>query len=115
MAVNTSFQPNDRGTLTISVTTSSANNALVRSPTSGVFQVRIYNAGPSLVFVRFAEPSVSSAGVYADGSSVAATNADIPIPAGNTETFTLDSSTSRIACLTASSTATLYVTTGEGL
>jgi hypothetical protein len=115
MATYTSFLPNDRGTLTVSVTSASANNALLRAPTSGVFQVRVYNAGSALVFIRFGEVTVNSAGTVDLATTVAATTADIPIAAGNTETFTVDSGTTRIAALTASGTATLYVTTGEGM
>jgi hypothetical protein len=115
MATYTSFLPNDRGTLTVSVTSTSANNALLRAPASGVFQVRVYNVGSALVFIRFAEVTVNSAGVVDLATTVEATNADIPIPPLSVSIFTVDSGTTRIAAITASSTATLYVTTGEGL
>lgn len=115
MAVFASFSPYDRATLTISVTTSSANTGLTRTPASGSYQVRVYNAGAALVFVRFAGVTVASNGTVTDGTAVTATTADIPIPAGNTETFTVDGGISRIATIAASGTATLYVSAGEGI
>jgi PKD repeat protein len=60
------------------------------------------NAGPSTVFVR-----------WGTGAQTALTT-DMPILAGSVEVFTTSPLVDTIAAITASSTATLYITCGEG-
>ncbi len=100
------FAPVDDATASISVTTSSAA-ALIKGAPMGEYQLRIYNAGSSTAF-------------YALGSStVTAAVTDVPIPSGAIEVITItnpqQNPVTHIAAITASSTATLYVTTGNGI
>lgn len=108
------FTPNYSKTKSISVTNSSSSATLDATdvastptnpgagPSGGNNVMRILNAGPSTVFVRF--------GV---GAQTAVTT-DMPILAGSVELFTKTPATDTVAAITASSTATLYITCGEG-
>lgn len=82
-------------TSTLAASTTSASVSIDPYATA----VRVLNAGSQLAFIRFAGT---------------ATTADLPIPSGATEVFTKNGAAS-IAAITAASTTTLYVTTGEGL
>jgi hypothetical protein len=64
---------------------------------------RVYNAGPSLAFIRFST-----------GAATALTT-DMPMPAGGVETFTKGSADTVAAICGAAGTASLYFTNGEGL
>ena len=102
------FVANDASTVTISATSSTSTTALT-SPAKGLFQVRLYNAGTKVVFVRFGT----------SGSVVAAIT-DIPIPPGALEVMSLEGNTSApithiAAICAATETTTLYVTTGIGI
>ncbi len=93
-------------TTTVSVTNTTGTTILKGPPNPS--SVRLYNAGSALVFFR------------AGGSDVVATTGDTPLPAGAIEVFDLTSSAGRngfthIAAITPSSTATLYVTCGQGM
>lgn len=98
------FAPNDNATSSVSATTSTASSALKRVPT-GPFSLRLYNAGAVAVFYRLG------------GSAVTAAATDVPLAAGATEVITVNSTDkdplTHIAAITASSTATLYATTGQ--
>lgn len=96
--MGTPFTPGATTPVSCSVTT--ANGAF-----SGTGKtVRIYNSGAVPVFFKLV---TSSAGTAA--------TTDTPIGAGVTETFTRDpGSHTHIAAITASSTATLYATVGDG-
>ena len=99
------FHPIPGSTISISATTSSASAAFKISRTDR-FQVRLYNAGAATVFVN------------RGGSSVAATTSSMPIPSGAVEVLTFDNHpadpVTHVAAITASGTATLYATQGEG-
>lgn len=84
-------------TVSLAVTTTTGRVATVGDAST----IRIYNAGTATVFVKFG------------GSSVTAATTDMPIPAGVVETFRTGTLT-HVAAITASGTATLYVTSGEG-
>lgn len=89
-------------TQTISVTNASASITFAAGQGLEMGAVRLVNAGASTVFVRW--------GVGAQ-TAVAAT--DMPILSGTTEVFAKGLA-DHLAAITASSTATLYVTCGEG-
>jgi hypothetical protein len=100
------FAPVDDATASISVTTTTARAAIDGAP-QGEFQLRLYNAGTATAF-------------YALGnSSVEAAATDVPLPSGAIEVITItnpqQNPVTHIAAITASSTATLYVTTGNGI
>lgn len=100
------FTPVDDATLAIVATTASASAAIKRQPT-GAHQLRLYNAGSATVFWA------------AGGAGVTAETTDVPLPGGAIEVVTLSNATAaaatHIAAITASGTATLYLTTGQGL
>lgn len=85
-------------TTTISATTSSAATTLTGAPQSGPYQVRIYNSGTVVVFLRI---------------GATATTGDIPLAPGVPEVFTLDNG-QVISTITASGAATVYATVGNG-
>jgi hypothetical protein len=95
------FAPISAGTSTISITTSSAATQV--NPAPGSLRMRLYNAGPSTIFVEFGNAGVTAA--VATG---------LPIPAGQTESFSFGRAT-HLAAITAAGTATLYATPGEGV
>lgn len=98
------FRPVAGQTSSISATAASSRVAVPGGGMNGT--VRVVNSGSVTVFVRFGTSSVT-----------ATTNTDIPILAGAAESldFTSDDGTAvYIAAITASSTATVYVTRGQG-
>lgn len=99
------FGPAGSATVALAVTTASARVAYQ----SGIknHRVRIYNAGTSDVAVEFGDATVVA--VFPTNS----TGAGMVIPAGAVEV--LSSSTSNLAAITSSGTATLYITPGEGI
>ena len=101
------FTPAPAGTSSIAATTSSGLRAAIRQQPTGSHQLRLFNAGPNTAFWTFGDGAVS------------ATTADIPLPAGAIEVVTLSNPsgapTSHVSAITASGTATLYLTTGQGL
>lgn len=66
--------------------------------------VRIYNAGAATVFINFGISTVE-----------AATATSIPVPAGAIEVYSVGPSVTHVAGITASGTATLYATLGQGI
>lgn len=100
MLSNSSFKPLPGQTKTISATTSSSSVNFVAQGKSR--QVRIFNSGSSTVFIRFGK-----------GTAAALVASDMAIPSGAIEVFNLGLYDT-IAGITATSTATVYVTLGEG-
>jgi hypothetical protein len=86
-------------------TTSIAATATSASATVNGYakSVRLYNKGPNTAFVKF--------GVGA----TTATASDMPLPAGAIETFSKDRADTIAAICAATETATVYVTSGEGM
>ena len=92
---NRPFQA-DGATITLAVTTSSAGSTA--APTNSA-QVRVYNAGPNLCFIRFGQGTMT------------ATTSDMPLAVGATEIFTKGGA-SGVAAICGTGTATVYVTPG---
>jgi len=82
-----------QGSATISATSSSSSV----NPTGNGQMVRVYNAGSATAFVAI---------------GTTATTSDMPMPSGNVEYLSVAPGTA-IAAITASSTATVYVTRCE--
>ncbi len=103
----TPFRPIPNGTISLAAATSSASAALAGTPRSGRFQVRIVCTGSTPFFLRFGVAGLS------------ASTADIPFPAPCDEVLTVanrdDNPITHVAGLTASGTATVYLTTGDGI
>lgn len=78
---------------------SASTTALRQEP----MQVRIYNAGPNDVFVRFGT-----------GAMTAVVSIDMPVPAGAVEVFTKTAAGTVAGICAGTGTATLYLTAGEG-
>lgn len=98
------FTPYGLDTVSLSATTTTGSVELnLRSGSIAGAVVRVYNDGPDTVFVQFG------------GSSVAATTSNMPVPSGAIETFSIGPKITHMAGITASGTATVYVTAGEGL
>lgn len=97
------FAPRPAGTDTLAVTTSSDRTRFHDAGTGKPGSVRLYNAGSATVFCEFGGSEV-----------VAAVASGFPLPAGGVETFNPQGG-SYLAAITASGTATLYVTPGEGM
>ena len=98
------FSPS--GTVSLSVTNATD---LVRLKSPNPVSVRLYNAGSATVFFK------------AGPAGVTAATTDTPLPSGAIEVFNLTPTVdtaggcSHIAAITASSTATLYITVGQGI
>lgn len=101
-----SFSPTDDATASISVTTSTAASALKKAG-GGAFQLRILNDGSATAFIAFG------------ASGVEAAVTDYPVPAGAIEVITIQNPdkdpVTHAAAITASGTATVYLTTGDGI
>ena len=94
MSGNLPFTPG--ATTTISVTTTSGTGTLTGEGTA----VEIQNAGSVTVFVTF--------------GAVATVAAGYPILAGQSKVVSRNTGQATLAAITASSTATLYATVGDG-
>lgn len=98
------FRPVPGSTTSISATTTSARAALTSPPAAtGLVQVRVHNAGANPAFVIFGD------------STVVATTAHMPIPAGAVEVFTIQGNETHAAAIMATGTSTAYFTMGEGI
>lgn len=96
------FDPMTADTTALAATNATGNAAInVPASSAGSLTVRVYNSGTVTIFIAFG------------GSTVVATTAKMPIPAGNTEVFSIGAAT-YIAGITASGSGTLYVTPGRG-
>lgn len=71
------------------------------SLTAGLRCIRVYNSGANIVFIRIG------------GAGTTATVADVPVPPGGVEVFSIGNATV-IAGITATGTSSVYVTQGEG-
>lgn len=122
MATITPFRPSQGTTKTLSANTSSASVTLdakdVSSSTSatgtsgsntnagtigGHSVIRVYNAGTQLAFGR-----------WGTGAQTATTS-DMPLVPGVVELFSKSWADDTFAAITSSSTATIYITCGEGV
>jgi hypothetical protein len=70
--------------------------------TAGTVSIRLCNIGTQTVFVSF------------DGTTATLTTS-VPIPAGQTEVFTLPTGTLSISVIAGATGSILYTTVGEGL
>ncbi len=95
--MNNPFRP--AATVSLSATTSTGRVVITAS--TGVGEYRVYNAGPSTVFIK-----------EGDNTVIAAVT-DMPIPAGAVEVLSFGST--NIAGITSTGTATLYITSGDGI
>ena len=89
---------NDAGPLAATTTSGSTNVVINKDNDS----IRLYNAGPNDVCVHF------------DIGTTAAVTTNMRIPVGGVETFTKGKA-DHIAAICATGTATVYITTGEGM
>ncbi len=104
MSGNNLFTPKAAGTVTVAATTSSGSTRVALSM-SGCHQLRIKNIDTTNVaFINFGGASVTAA--LATG---------MPIGAGETVGITVPEEWTHAAAITASSTATVYLTPGNGL
>lgn len=94
------FRPGNASTVSLSASAASSNVQVQTANTSR--HVRIYNSGSVTVFIEQGGSGVT-----------AATATGYPIPAGAVEIISCPEQ--YIAAITASSTATVYFTPGEGL
>lgn len=102
----TAFRPSPGSTVSLSASTTSSSVPLAKIPSGGgTTMFRLYNAGASTVFVT-----------VGPCSTVTATTSNLPLPSGAIEALFFDVSDTEncLAGVTASGTATLYVTTGAG-
>lgn len=97
-------------TVTIAATGSSSTTSLGTTGLRGgnvemPLTIRVYNAGPDIAWIK---PGVAA--------TTAAKTADtaIPVPAGNTEVFWYPADATHLAVIAQTSSATVYVTPGQG-
>jgi hypothetical protein len=98
------FTPNAGGDSTVTIAAISASatsGTLVGQSNSGQESIRVYNSGLVPVFINIG------------GTATAA--ASMPIAPGSVELFGLGSGQTTVSAITASGSATLYVTTGRGV
>jgi hypothetical protein len=95
----TAFRPSVAGTVTLAATTTTSRVAIATIAAPGEW--RIYNAGAVAAFI-----------VDGDVAVVATTATGLPIAPGAVEVLTL--SGTHIAGITASGSATVYFTPGDG-
>jgi hypothetical protein len=93
-------------TVSIAATTTSGNVA-ISAPRPKAAElpgtVRVYNAGPDMVYI----------GQGATAPTVTSANGT-PVPVGNTEVFQLLGDTAFVGAICPTSTATVYFTPGQG-
>lgn len=106
MAVFNNFIPFDNGTVTLACSTSSAARQFRDTIDIGL-SVRIYNAGPDVAYVRLT--NATSTATAASG----ATKGGMPIPVGDIEVFPTGTALF-VSAICPTSTATLFITPGEG-
>lgn len=94
------FTPNHGAGVVISASTTSADEPITTLSNGG--QIIVTNSGSVVVFVR-----------WGSGTQTAV-NTDVAIPGGDWRIFTVAPGTDTVAALTASSTATVYVSPGHG-
>ena len=102
------FSPDITNTKTLAVTASSAQVTIATVDTNtgttgqGNNVFRIVNAGPGTVFIRWGSATTQTALIT-----------DLPMLAGTVEVFSKSPDTTTLAAISAT-TATLYITSGEG-
>ena len=97
MPAQTAFTP--YSTVTFSVTSTSGAQTIPKNARV----LELQNEGTVTVFVAWAE------------SAAVATTGDYPVLPGQAKTVTVGPGSGSVAAITASGTATLYVSAGEGL
>lgn len=121
-ANNTPFRPSQGTTKTLSASSSSASvtfdskdvssstsatgtsgSVIDRGPIGGHQVMRVYNAGTQIAFGR-----------WGTGAQTATTS-DMPLIPGVVELFSKAPADDTFAAITSSSTATVYITCGEGV
>jgi hypothetical protein len=100
VGTNNPFYPTPLSTQSIAATTTSASITFTGTSLNDT-ELYVYNAGTDAVFCRW--------GVGAQ----TATTAGLPIPSGTVQIFNRNGATV-FACRTFTTTATVYVTTGNG-
>jgi hypothetical protein len=100
VGTNNPFYPTPASGQTLSATTTSSSITFTGTSLNDT-ELYVYNAGTDLVFCRW--------GVGAQ----TATTAGLPIPSGTVQIFNRNSATV-FACRSSTTTATVYVTTGNG-
>lgn len=100
-----SFRPL-AATQNIAVTTTAQTLALPGA--MGTFSVRLCNTGTQLIYFLPQEANNNPA------VAATATNA-IPLPAGQTEVFTMSPGTTSLSVIAGATGTTLYATVGEGV
>lgn len=98
----TAFRPSG-STVTLSATTTTSGAAIGGASPSKTIRLVSPPTNTALVFVEFGGPSVTS------------TTAKMPILPGSIEIFLVSDDLTHIAGITASGSATIYVTPGEGV
>lgn len=98
------FRPVD-ATVKISVASSAATTPI--TGLQSIRSLRLFNAGSETVFISFI-------GTKATGLP-ATVNDSLPLPAGQTEVFTIAADVTGISTIAATTSSTLYMTVGEGL
>jgi hypothetical protein len=102
--MTTVFSPTG-ATVNLAVTSTTGNVAMTimgGMTQQGSRSIRVYNSGAVDVFIAIGS------------SAITATTSSLPIPAGAVEVFETGPSATHIAAITASSTATVYFTSGRG-
>lgn len=102
------FRPLPNGTVSVAASTSANPGVqLAGAPRSGRYQVRVVCTGATPFFIRFGQAGVTAA------------TTDIPFPAPCDEVLTVanrdDNPITHAAAITASGTATVYLTSGDGI
>jgi hypothetical protein len=103
MSATDVFYPAGNNTVNIAATATTSSVSLTNPIAANSPDVRIYNAGPNTVFVRW--------GIGAQ----TALATDMPIPAGAIENFYKAQSDTFAAICAATQTATVYFTPGTGI
>jgi hypothetical protein len=108
---NMLFTPRRAGTTAIAATTSSSSTQVRAAAAVPNFpqNLRIFNAGAVTVYVETGD--ANTVAVKPSGGTLGA----MPIAAGQTIGIGLKAGDTHVAVLTDSSTATVFVTPGEGL
>lgn len=103
---NRPFRPVDQATVSISVTSLSARVALAATTT----EYLLCNLGTDTVFVRFGDSAITA--TVPSG----ATGGSLPVAAGTVMIVQAPiTAPTHVAAIAASTTATLYITAGEGI
>jgi hypothetical protein len=83
--------------------TSVSSSVTLTAAGKAAFNVRLHNAGPNIAFVR-----------YGVGAQTAVATTDFPLPVGAVEAFFKGPADTIAVICSATQTATVYVTPGEG-